>query len=156
MGLQGWGHLVPPVASSQTLWPLQCPSQTVGTVSLTGLLAFLPSALPCAPMFFHECMEKIFYSHNLKIWVSICTSHWNQNFEYGNYNIGGHLNFTGIHVINKNLYLLEMSLHFCTVVIMCSICVEIYQKGSRKRSCCFYSCCLMSLCSQIPGHVSLN
>lgn len=42
-----------------------------------------------------------FYSHNLKTWVSVCTLCWNENFVYGNYHIGGYLNFTGIHVISK-------------------------------------------------------
>jgi len=105
-------------------------------------------------MFFHACVEMCFYSHNLKTWVSICTLSWNENFYYEYYTICGYLNFTGIDVISKNMYLLRMSSYFHIVLITCFRWAKIYQKGWRKRLCCFYSCFLMSLFSLMPGHVS--
>lgn len=157
MGLRGPftpDLLVPPVANSQTLWTLQWPSQTGG-----GLFPWLgywgsPSCLPLCPRVLSCVCGMGFYSHNLKTWVSVCTLCWNENFACGKYHIGGYLNFTGIHVISKKMYLLGMSSYFCTVVITCFRWVEIYQKGLRKRSCCFYSCCLMSLFSLTPGHAT--
>lgn len=130
------------------------PVQDLGSCFPDWATGAPPPAFPCVPMFFHAYVEMGFYSHNLKTWVSIRTLCWNENFDYGNYNIGGYLNFTDIHVISKNMYLLGMSSYFHTVVIACFRWAEIYQKGLRKRSCCFYSRCLMSLFSLMPGHVS--
>lgn len=42
---------VPPAASSQTLWTLQCPSQTGGCLPDWATGAY-PLAFPCASMFF--------------------------------------------------------------------------------------------------------